>query len=391
MSSSLDLPPIGSDIPVCVPAPQEPASEAVASPSEQPSASTHNLLYIDVLRVVAAMAVVVIHVADRVVTTLDKATPGGWWVGNFAESGMRWAVPVFLMITGALMLAPSRTEPTATFFRRRVHRILPALLFWSVAYLAMQALLINHFHMKIQELDHFTARDVLHLLAYGVPYNHLWFFCMLPGLYLLVPCMRSWVRRVSRGQCLAVAIGILAVGGTYRCTMAYFTGGREIAWFSGFLLSGYLLLGYWLSSRSWRGVSWYPWVALFIAGATVTAVVTNSLLLDSGNDESRFVLYNPLSPSVIAMAVAAFVLALRVEWSAGSWFGSICSRLAPATMGIYLIHPMVMSPLRRTIGLTAGTFHPLFGIVATSLVIFAISYVLVWGMMRVPYLRRVVC
>ena len=389
MSSTMGLPPIPNDTPVCVPT-QEPALPVAISAIERTSPSPHNLLYIDVLRVMAAMAVVVIHVADRVVTTLDKASPGGWWVGDFAESATRWAVPVFIMISGVLMLSPSRTEPAETFFRRRAQRIVPALLFWSVAYLGMQALLINRFHMKVQELDHFTVSDAMHLIAYGVPYNHLWYFCMLPGLYLLVPCMRSWVGRVSPAQCLAVAVAILAVGSVYRCTLAYFTNGREIAWFSGFLLSGYMLLGYWLASRSWRGVSPYPWVALFVAGAVVTAAVTNLLLLDSGNDESRFVLYNPLSPSVIAMAVAAFVLALRVEWSAGTWFAAVCSRLAPATMGIYLIHPMVMSPLRRAIGLTGGSFHPLFGIVATSLVVFALSYVLVWGMMRIPYLRRVV-
>jgi surface polysaccharide O-acyltransferase-like enzyme len=345
---------------------------------------------VDVLRVLAAFAVVVIHVADRVVTALDEAGPVGWWVGNVAESASRWAVPVFIMISGTLMLSPSRTEPAGTFFRRRVHRILPALVFWSAAYLGLQALMINRLHVHAQGLDHFSLGEALHLLAYGVPYNHLWFLCMLPGLYLLIPCLRSWVRRVSSWQCLGTALAILAVGSVYRCAMAYFTTGREIAWFSGFLLSGYLLLGYWLSTRSWRDASPYPWLGLFAAGAAVTACMTNLFLLGSGNEESRFVLYNPLSPSVIVMSASVFVLALRVRWSAESRFVSWCSRLAPATLGIYLVHPMVMSPLRRAFGLSGGTFHPLFGILAGSLVVFVVSYALVWGMMRIPYLRRVV-
>ena len=378
--------------PVSVPASPERSVAIVprATSRQRTASSTHNLVYIDVLRVVAALAVVVIHVADRVVTMLDPAGPGGWWVGDFAESSTRWAVPVFIMITGVLMLNPSRGEPAGPFLLRRAQRILPALVFWSAAYLGMQALLINRFHVPVQDLTHFSVHDALHLMAYGVPANHLWFLCMLPGLYLLVPGLRFWVRCISPAQCLAAAVAILAAGCVYRCTLAYFTDGREIAWFSGLLLSGYLLLGYWLSCRSWRDVSPYPWVAAFVAGATVTAVVTRLLLSDSGNSESRFVLYNPLSPSVIAMAVAVFVLVLRVRWSSTSWFAALCTRLAPATLGIYLIHPMVMSPLRRAIGLSGGTLHPLFGIVVGSLVVFAVSYVLIWAMMRIPYLRRVV-
>lgn len=398
MSSVMGQPPFNDDRPAYVPASQQATIVVSTARPSRPApaahdhgSTSHSLIYVDVLRVVAAMAVVVIHVADRVVTMLDKAGPVGWWIGNFAESAARWAVPVFIMISGVLMINPSRTESAGAFLRRRVQRILPALVFWSVAYLAMEALLINRFHMKVQELDHFSIGDALGRLAYGVPADHLWFLCMLPGLYLLMPCLRSWVGRVSAAQCLAGAAAILALGSIYRCTLAYFTDGREIAWFSGLLLSGYALLGYWLSRQSWRNVSPYPWMALFVAGATTTAVVTNLFLLESGNDESRFVLYNPLSPSVIAMAVAVFVLALRVPWSTTSPLVAWCTRMAPATLGIYLVHPMVMSPLRRAIGLSGGTLHPLFGIVVGSLVVFALSYAVVWGMMRIPYLRRVVC
>ncbi len=429
MSSTAELPPFASEAPLPPPC-ANPAHEH--GPSPLPGTQGRNaphadsLVYIDVLRVLAALAVVVIHVSDRVVTQLDPCGPVDWWIGLFAESSTRWAVPVFVMISGVLMLTPSRNEPLGVFLRRRGLRILPPLLFWSAIYLGAHALIINHLHLQGMPA-HFALDDALELLAYGAPADHLWYLCMLPGLYLLVLPWRDWVRRVSPAQCLAAAAAILGVGSVYRCTLAYFTDGREIAWFSGILLSGYLLLGYWLSrsitpraacatgldaqgrsadqpplstrvlgtrlslARGKRPIaaSAYGWLALFGAGATATVLGTWFMLSDSGNTEARFVLFNPLSPSVIAMALAVFVLALQAPWTATSRFAALCHRWAPATFGVYLIHPLVMSVCRRVLGLSGSTGGALCGILLTSLVVCVISYFTVSIILRTPYLRRV--
>ena len=52
------------------------------------------LAYIDVLRLVAIFAVVVLHVAARAIAKAPPYSPG-WMTGLVLDSLSRWSVPVF--------------------------------------------------------------------------------------------------------------------------------------------------------------------------------------------------------------------------------------------------------------------------------------------------------
>ena len=62
---------------------------------------------LDTLKLWACLAVIVIHVSGRGVSALDVHT-GGWLACTFWDSLARFAVPSFLMCTGALMLSPRK-------------------------------------------------------------------------------------------------------------------------------------------------------------------------------------------------------------------------------------------------------------------------------------------
>lgn len=65
--------------------------------------NSSRVIYLDILRIIAAFFIVVLHTA---VTSLDSfgTTSWEWNVSNFYDSISRWAVPVFVMISGALFL-----------------------------------------------------------------------------------------------------------------------------------------------------------------------------------------------------------------------------------------------------------------------------------------------
>jgi len=87
----------------------------------------------DALRCVAAFWVVMIHVA-AVPATHMADIPLSWWRWADAyDATSRAAVPAFIMVSGALLL--TRTDwDTASFLRRRALKLVPAMLFWSLAY-----------------------------------------------------------------------------------------------------------------------------------------------------------------------------------------------------------------------------------------------------------------
>ena len=75
------------------------------------------LVYMDWLRVLATIAVVTIHVAAGYVSVLDANNASRWMAGNLFESISRASVPIFVMISGALLLKGQKIFQSGNFYR----------------------------------------------------------------------------------------------------------------------------------------------------------------------------------------------------------------------------------------------------------------------------------
>ena len=73
------------------------------------------LVYMDWLRVLATIAVVTIHVSAGYVSVLDANNASRWMAGNLFESISRASVPIFVMISGALLLKGQKIFQSGNF------------------------------------------------------------------------------------------------------------------------------------------------------------------------------------------------------------------------------------------------------------------------------------
>ena len=94
----------------------------------------HHNPNIDTMRVIAAFAVVWLHVSVSVVYGDPSVASTGWWAGNLVDSFTRWSVPLFVMISGALLLSAPANPSPLDFWLKRLRRLLPALVFWTLVY-----------------------------------------------------------------------------------------------------------------------------------------------------------------------------------------------------------------------------------------------------------------
>ena len=83
------------------------------------------VVYADLLRIFATFAVIVMHVAasgwsSTPVSSFD------WQVYNLYDSLARWAVPVFVMLSGMFLLDPQKDTSTAKIYRKYILRIILA-------------------------------------------------------------------------------------------------------------------------------------------------------------------------------------------------------------------------------------------------------------------------
>lgn len=77
------------------------------------------VLFFDLLRCVAAVAVIAIHVLAPYRNELGVIPMDQWLTAVGVNSVTRWAVPVFILITGALMLSDTRPFDGKYYVKRR--------------------------------------------------------------------------------------------------------------------------------------------------------------------------------------------------------------------------------------------------------------------------------
>jgi len=339
--------------------------------------------YIHKLRILAIYAVVTGHVT---IWMTRGATPlsFNWWLGCWVFFLCVCSIPVFVMVSGALLLDDSRREPAAEFYRRRLYRVGIPLVFWSVVYLAVRVF-VHH--------EQLTAGSVAGLVLGANVYYHLWFLYMIPGLYLITPFLRRFVRKSSRRQRLSVIVAILVLSCIYsQLNILYWGNHRTI--FTVFIpYIGYYLCGYELHRIDPRKIP-TKYLAVAVAACALYIAAFSGVFIERrGGVDTNFI-FGFFSLPVAVMSMAVFWAAYMRSRTARPLEGipkTALQWVASTTLGIYLLHPILLEYMRNRLAghVSEGTF--LLGITVAPLVTFAACYLLTSLMMNIPLLRRTVC
>ena len=329
----------------------------------------------DVIRVSACLAVVLLHLAATTVMQPEQLGTISWHMANFIDSAMRWAVPVFVMLSGALLLDEKKQTSPREFWTRRMNRLLPALLFWSAVYLAWRAFF---WHQPL------TLNTIALDLIAGRPYIHLYFLFLIAGLYLVTPFLAtaaSSLESKQLGQAIVV-MAALALG----ANMVDFLATSAFTLFVPYI--AYYFAGLYCVRVLANRPAPYGMV---LAGAILITTLFTALSVSVNGLESRwsFYFYEDLSPTIMVMAVTVFMVLLRA--SLLPVVHSAAQRLAPLTLGVYVAHPIIVELLRHAYHTRMpAMFRPLYYIPITFTITIAIAFAAVALMQRIPLLRRVV-
>jgi surface polysaccharide O-acyltransferase-like enzyme len=96
-----------------------------------------------------------------------------------------------------------------------------------------------------------------------------------------------------------------------------------------------------------------------------------------------------MTPGVIVMSLCVFKLVHDQAQALPSWLQRSASWLAPTTLGIYVIHPLVLTGLGE-IGFTPFFVHPILGIPLMTSAAFLLSGLFIYLMQRLPVARCLV-
>lgn len=341
-------------------------------------------LHLDLLRVVASIGVMLLHIAcDPWQGSLISEDLPSWRLLTIPMTSGRWAVPVFVMISGALFLASDK--PINAILRKNALRLVTAFLIWSAAYAL--------YGMSRGD----TAEAFARHLASG--WFHMWFVKMMIGLYLLVPLLRPIARCRETARYLIVLAAIFAVALPTAFSVMTLLLPGESEWIGiasgtigemgicGIGYAGYFVLGYHLETSKGKvplGLS----VALLLAGSVAMACGTIMLSQHAGEPVQTIIL--PVTPLAYIEAVGIWGIAshLREPLSRmGDKWKHVLVRLSSLSFGAYLAHVLVIYVIRDYVGVNAMTYGPVTAFLLLP-VVAILSYAVSWAVSSVPALGR---
>ena len=341
--------------------------------------------YFDLLRILASVAVICLHVYSP-----DAQGYGPdslhFTVYTLITTPLRWAVPIFLMISGALFLSPERQLTPSQLYRKTISRVVVSFLVWSLFYALVHCLKTGK-----------GVWTLLNQLLRG--HYHMWYLFLILGLYLLTPVLRKLIESRKTTEYL---LALLFVFVFLLSRLLDFIGMLDfphldvVSSLHGAVAQAnplpgryalfYYLLGHYLHTHKPRALLRRSAYALGIAGYLLTAGLTlwHSRMLGSTSDHfidaaSMLVLFMSVALFLFfGHAFAAFQPSLRAK--------RVLSALSVCTYGVYLVHPFFIEILVPAVPSEALLLP--FTLPAWAAAIYALSFAASFLLMKLPIVNR---
>ena len=343
-------------------------------------------VFLDVLRVAATLAVVLMHtvtgVRDGYFDLSDQKLVLN--IFNALIDVTSWCVPIFLMISGYLFLNPERKITWEAAIFRFCRRIVLALLIFGIPYALLEIVgYLGYFEWFM------VPMAVKHVLR-GHSWSHMWYLYLILILYAVTPLVKWLLEKLPRVAVLSV-MAMLALGVGVIPFIETLLGVKD-----GFALPldgiypFYYLCGYVFVTRKKEPRRWEGMISAILFGVVLLIQIGCRLaaifLFDFGWAREK----SGKRKSEKGRKAEGSRNAGESGKAEGSRLLKMISWLCPLCFGIYLIHPVFLNFFYKFLKITIMDFRLFVGIVAFFLVTLAGSVAGTWLLRKIPFLRKYV-
>lgn len=345
---------------------------------------------VDVIRVIAIIGVVIIHTVNAVYTRADFFGGITWWVSIILDSISRISIPLFIMLSGYLLLRKDETLEQS--LKRIWSRILIPFFFWVPFYFWYGGGLPSITFIKIGILQNIFASNVF----------HLYFLVILIGLYFVAPMIRAYLRSVAVSS-HDYLMKVLVIGGVIQIALEFiFQSCAAENFFTRWIpYTGFFVAGYVLGNKTNTFKKYWLFV-IFSVGFAITLglnylhyffVRQKYNFLDAPGCLSYYSDHY-VSLNVVVMSLCVFTLLFHAsyEWMQNNKIVTkIVVSIARASFGIYLVHPFINRFLEMQFRFAVDISPlPIAVIITLKLfLVFIFSYLLTVFCSQIPMVRRI--
>ena len=347
-------------------------------------------VYLDHLRGFATFAIVVLHVAASGWYAADVSGVS-WQIMNIYDGIMRWGVPAFMMISGALFL--SREIPVKKIYTKYILRLVAAYVFWNLFYI-----------LTLE--DTFQKGPVRsfgeHYIEMITGHYHMWFVVALIMMYICIPIFKKIVsdKRLT-GWCLGILFVLFfLIPSVFRIlTDLVLPGGeagagpesifslrrilRKVTETAAY--SFYYILGFVLDRAELKKKARVIIYILGAAGLAATILLSLAASLKAGHGVESF--YGNFNVHVLCTAVGVHT------WFKYHAFNNerrnrLAVTLSTLGFGVYLVHPFFIEKLREICGLQPLSFSAVVSVPVISVIVFAAALGASVLLNRIPFVKK---
>lgn len=346
---------------------------------------------LDLLRIIACVFVILVHTSSTL--AYMKISDNGWIPVHIYNSLAHSGNVLFLMISGSLLLSENYQFNPKRFFTHNFLRLLTAYFSWLVIYNIIGV--IRYVFIESGGFSAAVALDAVKNVIRGLAGYQFWFLPMLMGLYLLLPMLRAvcHAKRYLAPYFTALFFIVFILFNT----ILFFDFPHKYLFESlmtriPFTLidhyAGYFVTGYLLSRLLQEKRIASPAItgAILILGGVLAGLGGDLLLAAQQGAENSIAMNQLFSLCPCVIGAGFFLLINSVRLPESKKMSSVLASFAGLTFGIYMIHPLLLSPVRM---LTERLrLSPALTIPLDTALLFAVCSLATWLLSLIPPVKK---
>lgn len=334
--------------------------------------------FLDILRVAATCAVVLLHTVTGVMDTVDMSPyPLEKRVFLIVLDLICWCVPIFVLISGYLFLNPAREVRFRDMVTKYCRRIVLALFLFGVPFACLEQIATERtFRIGM------VGEGFLMVLR-GESWSHMWYLYLILLLYLLTPAIRRLLSVLPRPGVYVLLTALLLGSSILPFLKKLFELENLAVLPDGGIYFFYYICGYLFatSDRKRKLPRWVlPAALVVLAAGMIASRLTGDYTVQMA--------YN--YPFTVLAALLLFEWGLCSEIKSGQKSTAFWQQTAALSFTIYLIHPVFLNLAYKFFHITPLDFSLGISLPVFFFTVLALAAAGAWLLRKLPVLRRYV-
>lgn len=341
--------------------------------------------YLDMIRSIACIMVVGVHVSALCLEELE-VTSINFKVMNGFDCFSILGVPLFVMISGSLLLSEEHSYSIKDLYLKKMGRLVFLYFFWFLFYNTVNFIVSG----AAWSFENIKQEIVLEsLLGRGI--YHLWFLPMMISLYLITPFIKTFTADKEKCILFLLLFFIIAIAVPtalkfefpYKTIVASLYERFPNVMFIGYI--GYYILGHLLHEflPALKPKALFALAAIAILSFAIEVYTCNFYSEKTG--ELSIILNDTMAVNAFVTCTCIFILCKHIKIKEQQWL----SGCAALTFGVYLLHPCILH-LFHLAGLDTLFAPAGIAVPAVVVLVTAVTAIIIFVIKKLPVLNKLI-